>query len=139
MFRPPNTEGANLSGLGFIHDFTFCHDKEVLLWEVNISSGIGISRTVSSPSSRSKLGQSFLIRPKQTDKTDGQNGRKELNKERKQWNCRIRVVGLREEGEREGGVRRNTKEKERLRFKGRVPISPTDRGPFPTCSALSIS
>lgn len=45
-----------------IHDFMLCHDKIVLLFvEANISSGMGTSRTVSRPSSRSKLGQSFLM------------------------------------------------------------------------------
>lgn len=39
----------------------FCHELLLFLLE-NISSGIGTSRTVSSPSSRSKLGQSFLMR-----------------------------------------------------------------------------
>lgn len=46
----------------FIHDFMFCHEiLGLLLVGENISSGIGTSRTVSKPSSRSKLGQSFLI------------------------------------------------------------------------------
>lgn len=48
----------------FIHDFMLCHEMVLLfllLSVSNISSGIGTSRTVSSPSSRSKLGQSFFM------------------------------------------------------------------------------
>lgn len=48
----------------FIHDFMLCHETVLLFLLLpvsNISSGIGTSRTVSSPSSRSKLGQSFLM------------------------------------------------------------------------------
>jgi hypothetical protein len=54
-FRLPKMvvmEWCDFSVFGFIHDFMFCHDLLVLLLE-NISSGIGTSRTVSNPSSRS--------------------------------------------------------------------------------------
>uniref|UniRef100_A0A2P2QSK4 Uncharacterized protein n=1 Tax=Rhizophora mucronata TaxID=61149 RepID=A0A2P2QSK4_RHIMU len=46
---------------GLIQAFTFCHDLLLFLPEANISSGIGTSSTVSSPSSRSKFGQTFLM------------------------------------------------------------------------------
>ena len=66
VFRPPNTAAMVAdddldSGCGFIHDFMFCHALMVPLLWVKTSSGIGTSSTVSSPSSRSRLGQSFFI------------------------------------------------------------------------------
>lgn len=63
VFRPPKMEGGmeEFSACGRIHVFMFCQDLPLLL-DVNISSGMGTSRTVSKASSRSKLGYSFLMR-----------------------------------------------------------------------------
>ena len=63
---PPKTDDDVVvddlgSTLGFIHDFMFCHVLLVPLLLVKISSGMGTSSTVSSPSSRSRLGHSFFI------------------------------------------------------------------------------
>lgn len=64
VFLPPKRAVMDLSVFGLIHAFIFCHDLWLFLFEANISSGIGTSSTVSSPSSRSKFGQSFLMREK---------------------------------------------------------------------------
>lgn len=68
VLRPPKTAAMDAedleSALGFIQDFMLCHALVVVVVGVlvgKISSGIGTSSTVSSPSSRSKLGHSFFI------------------------------------------------------------------------------
>lgn len=61
--RPRGDGGARWSPCERIHDSMLVHPVLLLrvLPDINISSGIGTSRTVSSPSSRSKFGHSFLI------------------------------------------------------------------------------
>ncbi|CAL9069845.1 unnamed protein product [Musa banksii] len=60
----PTGHGGDGSACGRIHAFTLMQSVLLLLElspERNISSGRGTSRTVSSPSSRSRFGHSFLM------------------------------------------------------------------------------
>lgn len=68
--RPARLGADALSGpCALIHMRKFCHRRAVLLpMLVNISSGMGTSRTVSRPSSLSKFGQSFLMEGKERRK-----------------------------------------------------------------------
>lgn len=64
--RPPKTAAMDDdddfdSACGFIQCFMLCQALVVVVLLEKISSGIGTSSTVSSPSSRSRLGQSFFI------------------------------------------------------------------------------
>jgi len=61
FWSPKSDDDLEDSTLGFIHDFMLCQALLVPLLTVKISSGMGTSSTVWSPSSRVRLGQSFFI------------------------------------------------------------------------------
>lgn len=61
FWSPKSDDDAEDSTFGFIHDFMLCQALLVPLLMVKISSGMGTSSTVWSPSWRARLGQSFFI------------------------------------------------------------------------------